>query len=589
MEPLYEPVYEENSPFGKDLESDLKVLLDECDRVLVNYDKELVKKSFYYCAEKHSEVYRKSGLLYYTHPLNVALILLKDFPYADAESVAACMLHDTIEDVKGVLKSSIEEGFGLEVAEMVDAVTKIRHEKTQALHTKASTSRKLFLALVKDVRVILVKLADRLHNMRTLHYLKPSKQYDIAKETLSFYTPLAHRLGLSKIKMELENLSFYYSDKDIYIDIRDKLRSKRREFLTYINQFVNLIDTSLDSHNLLHTITVMHKHEYEIYGMMQDGKELSDIDNFYSIVVILNSNEVSECYRAHGILANAFNSINFTDYISNSKVDWYKALNTELIGPDGKRVEIIIRTDEMEKMAEEGFASKYSFALGRKSALSFTDDEIEAWGSWMQDIIESSPENAQQIIWNSIKTNLYDGDLTIFSKDGTQTKLPKGSTIVDYAFSLSNEIGLHCISAKVNGVLKNLNYELHSGDQIEIIKSPNTFPKPEWQKFVSSHNAVVQLHNYFKYLPKFENNGNLGKENFDVELNIIGEDKEGMLLKITSALGSNMMKKIKLDSKGELFEGSILINVKSKSELNHVFLNLLQVEGIKSVEKSKAI
>jgi guanosine-3',5'-bis(diphosphate) 3'-pyrophosphohydrolase len=587
MEPLYEPEYEENSPFGKNLENDLKVLLDECDRVLVDYDKNLVKNSFYYCAEKHVNVLRKSGLPYYTHPLNVALILLKDFPYSDAESVAACMLHDTIEDVKGVLKSSIEEGFGLEVAEMVDAVTKIRHEKTQALHTKASTSRKLFLALVKDVRVILVKLADRLHNMRTLHYLKAEKQYDIAKETLNFYTPLAHRLGLNKIKMELENLSFYYSDKDIYIDIRDKLRSKRREFLTYINQFVNLIDTSLDSHNLSHTITVVHKHEYEIYGMMQDGKELSDIDNFYSIVVILDSNEVSECYRAHGILANAFNSINFTDYISNSKVDWYKALNTELIGPDGKRVEIIIRTEEMEKMAEEGFASRYSFALGRKSALSFTEDEIESWGSWMQDIIESSPENAQQIIWNSIKTNLYDGDLTIFSKDGSQTKLPKGSTIVDYAFSLSNDIGFHCISAKVNGVLKNLNYELNTGDQIELIKSPNSLPKPEWQKFVTSHNAVVQLHNYFKNLPVTDKNQNLVKENFDVELNLIGEDKEGMLYKITTALGNNMMKKINLDSKGELFEGSILINVKNKAELNLVFLNLLQIDGIKSVEKVK--
>ncbi len=588
MEPLYEPVYEEDSPFGKNLEYDLNSLLEACDSVLVNYDKDLVINSFNYCVEKHSTVFRKSGLPYYTHPLNVALILLKDFPYSDAESVAACMLHDTIEDVKGVLKSSIEENFGLEVAEMVDAVTKIRHEKTHALHTKASTSRKLFLALVKDVRVILVKLADRLHNMRTLHYLKPEKQYDIAKETLNFYTPLAHRLGLNKIKMELENLSFYYSDKDAYIEIQDKLRSKRREFLTYINQFVNLIDSSLDSHSLSHTITVVHKHEYEIYGMMQDGKELIDIDNFYSIVVILNSNEVSECYRAHGILANAFNSINFTDYISNSKVDWYKALNTELIGPDGKRVEIIIRTEEMEKMAEEGFAARYSFALGRKSALSFTDDEIESWGSWMQDIIESNPENAQQIIWNSIKTNLYDGDLTIFSKDGSQTKLPKGSTVIDYAFALSNEIGLHCISAKINGVLKNLNYELHTGDQIEIIKSPKAFPKPEWQKFVSTHNAVVQLHNYFKNLPIETESKNEISENFDVELLLIGEDREGMLLKITSGLENNMMKKISLDSKGELFEGSILINVKSKSELNQVFLNLLQIDGIRSVEKKQA-
>ncbi len=585
MEPLYEPVYEENTPFGKSIDYDLNVLLTNCDKVLFNYDRELVIKGFHYCVDKHSDVIRKSGLPYYTHPLNVTLILLNEFPYSDAESVVACLLHDIIEDVEGIKKSTIEEEFGLEVAEMVDAVTKIRYENTAKLKTKASTARKLFLSLVKDIRVILIKLSDRLHNMRTLHYLSPEKQIGIAKETLSFYTPIAHRLGLNKIKMELENLSFYYSDKSAYIAIQDALKAKRRDFLTYINQFVVLIEKSLSVSNVGFTITVVHKQEYEIFQMMQDGKALSDIDNFYSVVIILKTNDVSECYRVHGILATAFNTVSFVDFISNAKLDWYKSLNTELIGPDGKKVEIVIRTEEMEKVSEEGFANSFSLKEGRKRALEISDDEIEQWGEWMQDIIESNPDIAQQTIWNSIKMNLFDGDLSIYEKDGTIHNLTKGATVLDYAFSLSDKVGLQCISAKVNGLLRDISYELKTGEQVEIIKSPNAKPKEDWQKFVSSHRAVVALHNYFKQSNKGVAPSLPEIENFDVELLIYGQDREGMLSNITVAIGTNNMKKISIESMGDMFEGRIVVTIKNLKELNEVFLNLLQIEGIRKVER----
>lgn len=585
MEPLYEPVYEENTPFGKSIEDDLNVLLSNCDKVLGSYDRDLVIKGFHYCVDKHSDVIRKSGLPYYTHPLNVTLILLNEFPYSDAESVVACLLHDIIEDVEGIKKDTIENEFGLEVAEMVDAVTKIRHENTAKLQTKASTARKLFLSLVKDIRVVLIKLSDRLHNMRTLHYLSHEKQVGIAKETLSFYTPIAHRLGLNKIKMELENLSFYYSDKSAYIAIQDALRAKRRDFLTYINQFVQLIEKSLTVSNVGYTITVVHKHEYEIFQMMQDGKSLSDIDNFYSVVIILKTNDISECYRAHGILANAFNTVSFVDFISNAKLDWYKSLNTELIGPDGKKVEIVIRTEEMEKVSEEGFANSFSLKEGRKRALEISDDEIEQWGEWMQDIIESNPEIAQQTIWNSIKMNLFDGELSVYEKDGTIHKLTKGATVLDYAFSISDTVGLQCISAKVNGLLRDISYELHTGDQVEIIKSPNAKPKEDWQKFVSSHRAVVALHNYFKESNKGVAPSLPEIENFDVELLIYGQDREGILSQITLAIGTNNMKKLSIDSLGDMFEGRIVVTIKNLKELNEVFLNILQIEGIRKVER----
>jgi RelA/SpoT family (p)ppGpp synthetase len=585
MEPKFEPVFEEKSTFGIDVDSDLQFLLSSCDKVLIKYDKELVSNAFKYCVEKHSGVIRKSGLPYYTHPLNVTLILINEIPYCDAESIAACLLHDVIEDVEGVKKDTIDELFGAEVAEMVDAVTKIRHEKTFATNSKASTARKIFLALVKDIRVILIKLADRLHNIRTLHYLKPEKQVDIAKETLNFYTPIAHRLGLNKIKMELENLSFYYSDKEAYFSIQEALKSKRREFLSYINKFITLIDDTLNNLSIAHTVTVMHKHEYEIFDMMQEGKSLSDIDNFYSVVIILNTNDISECYKVHGILANAFTAVSFVDYISNAKIDWYKSLNSELIGPDGKKVEIVIRTTEMEKISDEGFASSTLLKEGRTRALEINDHDIELWGIWMQDIIETYPETAQQTIWNSIKVNLFDNELTVFTKDGTAYKLSKGATVLDFAFYVSKDVGLQCVSAKVNGVLRDISYELRTGDQIEIIKSPNAKPKDEWQKLVNTYKGVITLHEYFKAKNEEHNPQVKELENLDVVLHIIGQDKEGMLSKITSAIADNNMKKVNIETTGDLFEAKLTVTIKDLKELNSVFVSILQIDGIRKVER----
>jgi len=399
--------YDEQSPFGTNQEKDLEYFLSEIDKYNSSLDKEFISKAFNYCCEKHKDTLRKSGYPYYTHPLNVALILLREFTIIDSASIAAAFLHDVIEDVEDVEESEISLIFGQDVAEMVQAVTKISNDNINAIgeeinwdaldkvhrdklkqKLKAGTHRKLFLALVRDIRVILIKLADRLHNLRTLHYLKPNKQKEIALETLNFYIPITHRLGLMKIKMELENRSFYFSDKAAYEAIREALNEKRRDFIDYIRVFSDTIQNSLNQHNLKHTLSIVHKHEYEIFKMINDGKSISDIDNFYSIVIILDTNDIHECYRAHGVLATAFNTISFIDYVAKPKMEWFKSLITELFGPDGKRVEIIIRTEEMEKIAEEGFASKFSLKSGRIRALNFTDKEIDEWGDWMQDIIE---------------------------------------------------------------------------------------------------------------------------------------------------------------------------------------------------------
>jgi len=585
MYALFEPEYEDQIGLGLNEEDDISLILTIAKEKLENPDLELIERGLRYCILQHSGVFRKSGVPYYAHPVRVAQILLEEFPVYDSETVVACLLHDTIEDVSHVLKSSIEDEFGEEVASMVDGVTKISHEETSKLKNKAGTYRKLFLALVKDIRVIMIKLADRLHNIRTLHYLAPHKQRDIALETLSFYTPLAHRLGLNKIKMELENSSFYYSDTNAYEAIREALNEKRREFISYIRGFSSLIESSLKNQGIQHTLSIVHKHEYEIYGMLQDGKSITDIDNFYSIVIILHTNDVTDCYRTHGILANAFNTINFIDYIANPKLSWYKSLNSELFGPDGKRIEILIRTSEMEKIAEEGFASQFSLNQGRTKALSFTDDEIEAWGMWMQDIIETQGDNSSQYIWDSIKVNLFDSELTVFMRDGQSVNMPQGSSIIDLAFALSNEIGFKLISAKVNGLVVDINYKLQSGDQVEIIKSPNSKPRLSWKNNVVTHRAVISLHNYFKENPYFISAPDLNQKNFEVKLRIVGEDKEGMLQQITSAIGQTNMKRISLDSIGDLFQGIIHLVVPDVKFLNELFARILTISGIKSVER----
>lgn len=586
----FELEYEEDSPFGYDKKKDFQYFANALKKVKTEIDIELIEKAYWYMVDKHDNVTRKSGKPYYTHPLNVSLILINELGFYDTASICACLLHDTIEDVEDVKKHNISDEFSEEIADLVDGVTKITDQSASndvisaKKIDKNETYRKLFLALVRDVRVIIIKLADRLHNMRTLHYLKNKKQKEIASETLNFYVPFAHRLGLTKAKMELENRSFYYTDKAQYEAIREALNEKRRDFIDYIRMFSDLIDKSLKKHEFNYLLSIVHKHEYEIYKMIQEGKSISEIDNFYSMVIILQTDDIHEPYRAHGVLANAFNTVSFVDYIANPKIDWYKSLNTVLFGPDGKKIEILIRTAEMENIAEEGFASNFSLKSGRTRALEFSENDINLWGNWMSDMISIEKENANQIIWNSIKVNLFDNELSVFDKSGNIYKLPGGSSLLDFAFNLSKEKGYHFITGKVNGQIKDISYKLQSGDQIEIIISPNSKPKPEWSDYVISHKAVTSLHNYFK--SNYDNSSEKEEsfKNKSIMIRINGEDREAMLLDITDAVGRNYIKRIQLDTSGTNFEGTLTVKVSSKHELKNLFAKLLSIKGVKGVE-----
>jgi RelA/SpoT family (p)ppGpp synthetase len=582
MEILFEIEYEEKLPIGEDPKEDLDLFLKAAKtRLGSDYREEFLEKAYWFCVHNHDGVIRKSGKPYYSHPLKVAMLLINIFPLCDNESIAAALMHDTIEDVEDVTYQLVADEFGVATADIVEGVTKISFENSSKTISKAYTYKKIFTALAKDMRIILVKLADRLHNMRTLHYLKEKKQKEIALETINFYTPLAHKLGLSRIKQELENLSFYFLDKDTYTAIREALTEKRREFLKYIQLFTDLIQNALDENFINHTLSIVHKHEYEIYKVMQDGKSLRDIDNFYSIVIIINSNNITECYTAHGILAKTFTTINLLDYISNPKIDWNRSLNSELYGPDGKKIEIIIRTEEMERVAEEGFFSVYSFSNSRSLELSAED--INNWEEWVEDMIKSRGEDAVPLIWNSVKINLFDSAITVFSRDGKPYVLPSEASILDYAFRIDEEIGLKCIAGKINGITYDVGHKLNEGDQIEIITSDSYSPDPDWNRFVVTNKAMLALYRYFKKNPQ------LSPVNFDSSvsdyiLRITGEDKEKMLQRITEAIGKNNMVHIELDKTGSLFSGLITLKMKERLQLDKLFIELFKIPGIKSVE-----
>lgn len=589
IEMLYEFQFEEEDTLGDNPEEDLELLLKSCKEKSDKIDLNKIKRAFEISYSVHGKPLRASGKPYYIHPIKVTLILLEEMSVTDNDILIASLLHDVIEDSIGddnkqKIRNEIVSNFGFEILEMVESLTKIKHSRMSKNLDKAATYRKLFLALVKDVRVIIIKIADRLDNMRTLHYLRPEKQKEIAQETLNFYTPIAHRLGLTKIKMELEDRSLYFIDRKTYNDIKTALVSKRKAFIDYIRVFSEHIQNSLRAENVAHILTIVHKHIYEIYQMLQNGKTIDEIDNFYSMVITILSDNKFECYKTHGILVNAFNPVEqLVDYIAQPKINWYRSLITHLYGPDGKLIEVIIRTQEMDRAAEEGIFSAMAYKKGRIRALEISDEELEQWGQWMEDVIEEKGDEATQIIWDSIRNNLFDAEVVAFTDDGRMVLLPKRASLVDFAFHLSYETGLHIISGKVNGQLVPLNYEIKNGDKISVITSPNSFPKPEWQYFVISYKSEIALHNYFKQNPAEKKKKFEEQKDFIVRLRIEGEDRPGILQEITQAIDKANIQRISLDSSEHTFGGAISIKVPDNKHLNNIYLKLLNIKGIKTV------
>lgn len=474
----------------------LEDLLAVCRKNLRAVDEELIRRAFQFSIEAHRQDLRASGEPYFNHPYEVATIVAREIPLDDV-SVASALLHDVAEDT-GYKVKDIREEFGDTIADIVDGATKISDIFQSHEVTQAESYRKLLLSLVNDIRVMLIKFADRLHNMRTLEYLPEDRRERIAKETLDIYAPFAHRFGLAKIKMEFEDLAFKYLHTSEYEEIARNIKAKRREREAYIKKFVSPIEKRLKEDGFQFEIEGRPKNLYSIYNkMLTRNKPIDELYDLFAVRIILESENPNDCFNVFGIVSAIYIPIpeRFKNYVSVPKKNGYQSLHTTLIGPEGKMVEVQIRTRAMHEIAEKGVAAHWKYK-GTKSAL---DEELENWINWVRDIFEQTEgDSSAKQLMESFKLNLYQDEIYVFTPKGELRILPKGATPVDFAFAVHTKVGFHCIGAKLMGRIVPLDYQLKSGDQVEIITSKNQTPNPDWERFVVTHKAKSQIRKWIK-------------------------------------------------------------------------------------------
>jgi len=484
----------------EELESRLTRLLDVCRKNLRNCDTNLISKAFHFCVDAHKRNIRASGEPYYTHPFEVAMIVATEIPLDDV-SVAAALLHDVVEDTEFTLED-IRAEFGPTVAEIVDGATKITDVFNSHEVTQAASYRKLLLSMVNDVRVILIKFADRLHNMRTLQYLSPQKQQRMAKETLEIYAPFAHRFGLGNLKWELEDLAFKYLNPDIYAQLKRELKAKRKSREEYIERCIDPVADRLKQEGFTFEISGRAKHLYSIYNKMRiQNKSLDEIHDLIAIRIILDTAHPNDCFTVYGIVSEIYTPVpeRFKNYISVPKKNGYQSIHTTVIGPEGKQVEVQIRTRKMHDVAEKGVAAHFIYKESSVNPLITEDRQLEEWVNWIRDVFErAGDEDAPHEVMESFRLNLFQDEIYVFTPKGDLRILPKGATPVDFAFDIHSKVGFHCIGAKVNGRIVPLDTELKSGDQVLILQSKNQTPSIDWEKFAVTHKARSGIRRWLK-------------------------------------------------------------------------------------------
>lgn len=474
----------------------LEDLLLVCRKNLRTVNEDLIRRAFEFSLEAHKNDIRASGDPFFNHPYEVAMVVAKEIPLDDV-SVAAALLHDVAEDTDYEIKD-IRQEFGDVIADIVDGATKISDIFRSHEVTQAESYRKMLLSMVNDIRVMLLKFADRLHNMRTLEYLPLEKQVRLAKETLDIYAPFAHRFGLAKIKWELEDLAFKYLHPEEYENIARQLKARRKERETYIRKFVMPLEKRLKEEGMKFEIEGRPKHLFSIYNkMVGRSKPLDEIYDLFAVRIILETENENECFTAYGILSSIYIPIpeRFKNYISVPKKNGYRSIHATVVGPEGKMVEMQIRTRAMHEISEQGVAAHWKY----KENLSTLDEELENWISWVREIFEHADEEAPaKQLMESFRLNLYQDEIYLFTPKGELKILPKGATPVDFAFAVHTNVGFHSLSAKVNGRIVPLDSQLRSGDQVEIITSKNQTPKADWEQFVVTHKAKAQVRKWVK-------------------------------------------------------------------------------------------
>ena len=483
-------------------DKELQEILDKIKEYAPNTDATLVEKAYYLAKSAHEGVLRKSGEPYIIHPIAVANILVE--MELDIATISAGLLHDVIEDTDYTY-DDIKEMFSKEVADLVDGVTKLGQIKYQSKEeTQAENLRKMFLAMAKDIRVILIKLADRLHNMRTLKYMPEEKAKYKAKETLEIYGGIAHRLGISKIKWELEDLALRYTDPDGYYDLVDKVSMKRSQREEYIRKIVKLLQEKFDEVNINSEVYGRPKHFYSIYRKMKNKKKtFEEIFDLTAVRIVVDT--IKDCYAVLGMVHTLWVPMpgRFKDYIAMPKANMYQSLHTTVIGPEGEPVEIQIRTHEMHNIAEYGIAAHWKYKEGTMS----NDEKMEEKLKWLRQMMEWEKDiKDPQEFLDSLKEDVFNSQVYVFTPKGDVIELPAESTPIDFAYRVHSKVGNKCVGAKINGRLVPIDYKLQNGEIVEVITSANSIgPSRDWLKIVKTPNARNRIRQFFKKERREEN------------------------------------------------------------------------------------
>ncbi len=570
-------------------------LLEEVSQYNPNCNKELMIDAFQFGVWAHREQFRYSGEPYFEHCLNVAKILAKF--RMDSTTISAGLLHDVVEDT-GFTLNDIKQIFGKDISTLVNGVTKISEisgRKSLSMELRqAETFRKMLLSMAKDIRVIIIKFADRLHNMRTLQHVAARKRLRIALETRDVYAPLAHRFGMAQLKSELEDLSFKFIDNKAYTELYRRLNERKEEREEYIKNIIEPIKHDMGEHKIQAEVQGRPKHLFSIYRKMRTrNKPLEEIYDLFAIRIIVN--EVAECYYILGIIHNLFIPVyeRFKDYIAMPKFNGYQSLHTTVVDKMGRMIEVQIRTTDMHRVAEMGIAAHWRYKEGKGGE---SGDDLTDRLLWVRQLLEQYEEgetiDAKDFL-DSLKINLYQDEVFLFTPKGDVVKLPRTATPVDFAFAIHTNVGMHCIGAKVNGKIVPLKSPLNSGDQIEIITSQNQHPHQDWLTFVKTSKARHHVRKFLREV-QFDHSVKLGDE-------ILTKYLKRYHVKITDGKLAELVKKLHFDDaqnlKAAIGRGDISIEKifaaispeqlqESKDNLLDKFLrrgkkrSVIQVEGI---------
>lgn len=455
---------------------------------------EIIDRAFQFAKAAHAGVRRRSGEPYIMHPIAVATIVSQEIGLGST-SIAAALLHDAVEDTEFTVED-IEQHFGPKIAQLVDGLTKISGgifgDKASV---QAENFRKLLLTMSEDIRVVLIKMADRLHNMRTLGSMAPNKRYKIAGETLYIYAPLAHRLGLFPIKTELEDLSFKYEHPDIYKQISDKIKESQARRSEVYGDFSLPIKQKLDELGIKYEAKARLKSVYSIYNKMETKHlPFEEVYDLYAMRIVFECDDINKekamCWSIYSAITDLYqlHPTRTRDWIATPKANGYQALHLTVMGPDGNWIEVQIRSRRMDEIAEKGFAAHWKYKIGDGDE----ESELNAWLKTIKDILDN-PEPSAIDFLNTLKLNLFASEIVVFTPKGELITLPAGATVLDLAFHLHSEIGIHCIAGKVNHKLMPLQTELKSGDQVEVLTSKTQMPLPEWENFLNTAKGRTRL------------------------------------------------------------------------------------------------